>query len=95
MELLKKYLVYEEAGTVRAAIHAIASLNRNGSEMMLWQYLSDERSSVRRQAYEEILESSMQFGAGKIWDLLEKADDPVSRKRLVVLLVRESDFRKN
>ncbi len=90
VELLKKYLTYEEAGTVRAAIHAIASLNRNGSEMMLWQYLSDERPSVRRQAYEEILESSMQFGAGKIWDLLEKTDDPVSRKRLVVLLVREA-----
>ena len=89
-ELLMKYLESEDACIVRNTLRSLARLSGKDCSEIYWRFLTDERLSVVRQAYENITGLKIRYGAKRIYELLEKTDSELLRKKLLNLLVNES-----
>ena len=89
-EFLMKYLESEDACIVRNTLRSLARLSGKDCSEIYWRFLTDERLSVVRQAYENITGLKIRYGAKRIYELLEKTDSELLRKKLLNLLVNES-----
>ena len=89
-DLLMKYLGNKEAHIVSNTLRSLARLRGTACSEVYWKYLTDERRSVVKQAYNNIRGLHIRYGAKRIYELLEKTEEETLRKKLLILLINES-----
>ena len=87
--LLKQYLENPETWIVKNTLHALHELRADDLDNVLCRFLADPRTPVMVQAVREIAAARIPVGADKLFALLEKAEEPLRRRKLVFLLGRE------
>lgn len=87
--LLEKYLDDANPQVVKCAMHAIGSLIGYDAKEIFWRFLTGSDLTLVVQAYREICAHGICFGAKNIYELFCKAEDPVVKKKMAVLLNRE------
>lgn len=89
-ELIKPFLDDPRAGIVKNALHALSGLGGGKYKDIYWNFLTDSRPTIVLQAYREITNNRIRYGAEEIFELFDRSSSELLKRKLSYMLIREA-----